>query len=66
MLAKVALIYVNGLISSTKCKSPTVVSILLQRCGGVIDILCLMMGRSLEFEIREDIIDTPFTDIETI
>ncbi len=28
--------------------------------------VCLMMGRSLQFEIREDVIDTPFTDIETV
>ena len=68
MLAKVALIRKWLLISSTKCKSWTVVSILPQRCGGVNDILCgLMMGCSLQFEIiREDVIDTPFADIETI
>ena len=57
--------YVNGLISSTKCKSGTVVlSTPPQRCGGVIP--CLMMGRSQQFEIREDVIDSPFTGMETI
>jgi hypothetical protein len=53
MLAKVALIRKWLLISSTKCKSRTVVSILPQRCGGVNDILCgLMMGCSLHNQGR--------------